>query len=48
MNVQRNDQLEKAIRAINQCMDLHKIYLFGSFAMGKQDEQSDLDLCIIN
>jgi predicted nucleotidyltransferase len=47
MYVQRNDQLENAIFAINENIDPDKIYLFGSFAMGKSDEQSDLDLCII-
>jgi predicted nucleotidyltransferase len=47
MNVQGNEQLVNVILAINQSLDLHKIYLFGSFVMDKQDEQSDLDLCII-
>ena len=44
---EKDIQLEKAIIAINESLITDKIYLFGSFATGHPDVQSDLDLCII-
>lgn len=44
---EKNIQLEKAIVAINESLIPDKIYLFGSFATGHPDDQSDLDLCIV-
>jgi len=40
-------ELEKAIDTINERLNPDKIYLFGSYAQGYSDEESDLDLCII-
>lgn len=40
-------EIEKAIRAINETLLPHKIYLFGSFAQDDPNNESDLDLCII-
>jgi predicted nucleotidyltransferase len=43
----KQDELKKAINTINESLNLDKIYLFGSFAHGNPDKESDLDLCII-
>lgn len=45
---EENNELEKAIVAINESLKSDKIYLFGSFARGNPNEESDLDLCIIS
>lgn len=40
-------QLRKLAQTITQNYDAQKIFLFGSYAYGKPNSSSDLDLCII-
>jgi len=40
-------KLVPAILGIEKKQDIQKIYLFGSYAYGKPNKESDLDLCII-
>ncbi|NLO76840.1 MAG: nucleotidyltransferase domain-containing protein [Clostridia bacterium] len=35
------------MKQINAVTSVQKIYLFGSYAYGKADHNSDLDLCVI-
>jgi predicted nucleotidyltransferase len=42
-----NDNLDKIISIIRK-INPEKIYLFGSYATGSSDEQSDIDLLIIS
>ncbi|MGI6783108.1 MAG: nucleotidyltransferase domain-containing protein [Aminivibrio sp.] len=40
--------LEKAVEVIlNSGLDIDRIYLFGSYAYGKPDETSDIDLYVV-
>lgn len=41
------NELSKAIDAINKNIKSREIYLFGSYAEGHPNESSDLDLCIL-
>ena len=43
----QKSELEKAIKAIKETISPVSIYLFGSYAYGTPDEDSDLDLCVI-
>lgn len=40
-------ELNNLIKEINNSFDITSIYLFGSYAYGNPNEDSDLDLCII-
>lgn len=40
-------ELENLLREINQFSDVNSIYLFGSYAYGEPNEDSDLDICIV-
>jgi len=40
-------QLVTAILSIEKSNEIQKIYLFGSYAYGKPNKDSDLDLCVI-
>ncbi|MGI6145731.1 MAG: nucleotidyltransferase domain-containing protein [Peptococcia bacterium] len=40
-------EVNKVIKQINAVTSVQKIYLFGSYAYGKADHNSDLDLCVI-
>ncbi|UOF92829.1 nucleotidyltransferase domain-containing protein [Fodinisporobacter ferrooxydans] len=41
------EQLVKLIQEINNVTSANKIYLFGSYAYGEPNENSDVDLCIV-
>jgi predicted nucleotidyltransferase len=47
MNNQYQKQLKKIVQRIVREYKPEKIYLFGSFAWGKPDKDSDVDLLII-
>ena len=38
--------LRDAVLAITPEFDIDKVYLFGSFAKGQQNDMSDIDLCL--
>ncbi len=40
-------ELENLLREINQVSNVNSIYLFGSYAYGEPDEDSDLDICVV-
>ncbi|WP_333871164.1 nucleotidyltransferase domain-containing protein [Desulforamulus putei] len=40
-------ELDKVVGALQENIRPKKIYLFGSFAYGQPDKESDIDLCII-
>lgn len=40
-------ELQKTIQTIKNCLPTKKIYLFGSYAYGNPDSESDVDLCIL-
>lgn len=40
-------RIKQVISKIKDSVDPDKIYLFGSFASGKANKNSDLDICII-
>lgn len=44
-NIKR--ELNSLIKEINSVSDITSIYLFGSYAYGNPNEESDLDICII-
>ncbi len=41
------NEINSATDRIFKKFDAHKVFLFGSYATGKQTPDSDLDLCII-
>lgn len=41
------EELQKLSQIISELIDTKKIILFGSYANGNADDESDLDLCII-
>ena len=41
------NEVDKLLKEINNLTYIEKIYLFGSFAYGNPDVDSDLDLCFI-
>ena len=41
------NEVDKLVKEINNLTYIEKIYLFGSFAYGNPDVDSDLDLCFI-
>ncbi|MGL6105611.1 nucleotidyltransferase domain-containing protein [Romboutsia sp.] len=44
-NIQQ--EIDSIIEEINKVADINRIYLFGSYAYGNPDSNSDLDLCIL-
>lgn len=42
-----NQDLDALCRVINDTVDVHKIYLFGSYAYGTPNDDSDYDLCVV-
>lgn len=40
-------ELKSLVDEINGVFDVNSIYLFGSYAYGKPNEESDLDICVI-
>ena len=41
-------ELENLLKAMNQISDVNSIYLFGSYAYGEPNEDSDLDICVVS
>lgn len=41
------EQINEIVQIISQTVSPEKIILFGSYALGKADEESDLDLAIV-
>ena len=39
--------INKLVKKISQTLKVEKIILFGSYAYGKTNEDSDIDLCVI-
>ena len=46
MAVQSREGLSDICQVIDQTVDVEKIYLFGSYARGEADENSDLDFLV--
>lgn len=46
-NLQENQEIEKLKESIVKALNPTKIYLFGSFAEGKQKEDSDFDFYVV-
>ncbi|MGL5353228.1 MAG: nucleotidyltransferase domain-containing protein [Clostridium sp.] len=40
-------ELDNLLKEINEVSQINSIYLFGSYAYGEPNEESDLDICII-
>lgn len=40
-------EIDNIIRKINSSTNAEKIYLFGSYAYGNPNEDSDIDLCVV-
>ena len=40
-------EIDNIIEEINKVAEINKIYLFGSYAYGNPNNDSDLDLCIL-
>ena len=47
MQLQIKNEISKLTDQINSVASISSIYLFGSFAYGTPDDDSDLDLCIV-
>ena len=47
MDLAIQNDLNAIVREINHILPEAKIYLFGSYATGKQREDSDIDLCVV-
>ncbi len=47
MNAELNEKLKDICDTINQMVDVDKIYLFGSYAYGAPQEDSDFDLYVV-
>lgn len=41
------NEVDKLVKEINNASHVKKIYLFGSFAYGSPNDDSDIDLCIL-
>ena len=41
------EEINKLVKKISQTLKVKKIILFGSYAYGKTNEDSDIDLCVI-
>lgn len=42
-----SEDINKLVKKISQTLKVEKIILFGSYAYGKTNEDSDVDLCVI-
>ncbi|MAT56846.1 MAG: nucleotidyltransferase [Ignavibacteriae bacterium] len=42
------DSLQEYIKLVRKYINIEKIYLFGSYATGKNNNESDIDLAIIS
>ena len=47
MTAKANEELSRICQIIGQTVDVEKIYLFGSYAYGAPNEESDYDLCVL-
>ncbi len=47
MRTEEQRELSSVIERISQTVDTKEIYLFGSFATGKQQQDSDFDLYVV-
>jgi len=45
--VQVSERIEALVTKLKRKFDVRKIFIFGSQAYGKPDEESDIDLCVI-
>lgn len=48
MNKITKEKLDYVLEQIKKTTDPKKIYLFGSYAVGKESSESDFDICIIS
>jgi predicted nucleotidyltransferase len=46
MSIEQKD-LDMIVQSINRLLPKAKVYLFGSYATGKQKADSDIDLCVV-
>nr|WP_326184173.1 nucleotidyltransferase domain-containing protein [uncultured Oscillibacter sp.] len=47
MTSKANEDLSRICQIIHQTVDVEKIYLFGSYAYGTPNQESDYDLCVL-
>ncbi|MHC4321380.1 MAG: nucleotidyltransferase domain-containing protein [Planctomycetota bacterium] len=47
METQVNEQIETLVNKLKEKFNVRQIFIFGSQAYGKPDEESDIDLCVI-
>ncbi len=47
MTAKANEELSRICQIIGQTVDVEKIYLFGSYAYGAPNQESDYDLCVL-
>jgi len=47
MTIAVNEKVDILINELIKKFPVNEVYLFGSYAKGKQDEESDIDFCII-
>ncbi len=47
METQVSEQIETLVNKLKGKFSVQKIFIFGSHAYGKPDEESDIDLCVI-
>ena len=47
MEAQVSERIETLVSKLNEKFNIRQIFIFGSQAYGKPDEESDIDLCVI-
>ena len=47
METQVSEQIEMLVNKLKEKFNVRQIFIFGSQAYGKPDEESDIDLCVI-
>ena len=47
MTNEAKTELENIVSAIRKCLNVEEIYLFGSFAYGEPNENSDFDIYVV-
>ncbi len=47
METQVSERIETLVNKLKEKFDVRQIFIFGSQAYGKPDEESDIDLCVI-
>lgn len=47
METQVNGRIETMVNKLKEKFDVRQVFIFGSQAYGKPDEESDIDLCVI-